>query len=84
MEASNLLSEGLTLMVFGMGFVFVFLTLLVGVTGWMSKLVGRFTPEPVPVVKPQPAPVSPAPAAQDEAQLVAVLTAAVRAYRSRH
>ena len=38
----NLLSEGLNLMIFGMGFVAVFLTLLVFATTGMSKVVGKF------------------------------------------
>lgn len=82
MESSSLMNEGLTLMVFGMGFVFVFLTLLVFVTGLMSRFVERYLPEPVPVA---PAPAAPAPvAAADDGQLVAVISAAIKQYRSRH
>ena len=81
MEATNLMNEGLTLMVFGMGFVFVFLTLLVFITGLMSRLVERFIPEPQPLqVAAAPAPVM----ASDDGQLVAVISAAIRQYRSRH
>ncbi len=85
MESTNLISEGLTLLVFGMGFVFVFLTLLVGATSAMSKVVGKYIPDPAPVFKrpATPAPSAAAPAAQDNAQLVAVLTAAVKAHRAR-
>lgn len=43
----NLLSEGLSLMVLGMGFVFVFLTLLVIATAGMSRLVTRYGPAPL-------------------------------------
>ncbi len=42
--ASDLLVEGAQLMVVGMGTVFVFLTLLVLATGFMSRLVLRFQP----------------------------------------
>ena len=42
--ASDLLVEGVQLMVVGMGTVFVFLTLLVLATGFMSRLVLRFQP----------------------------------------
>ncbi|OUS19241.1 oxaloacetate decarboxylase ['Osedax' symbiont bacterium Rs2_46_30_T18] len=77
----SLISQGLSLMVFGMGFVFVFLTLLVGVTMLMSKLVVKF--EPVAVVPPKKSRrnVAPAVAAKDD-ELVAVITAAVHKYRS--
>jgi len=39
----NLIDQGLTLMIFGMGTVFVFLTILVFATTFMSKIVNRFT-----------------------------------------
>ncbi len=82
----NLLSEGLELMIFGMGFVFVFLTLLVFVTGLMSKLVTKYGPAPVtkPAKKRTPASASAsagAPAANND-ELVAVISAAVHKYRS--
>jgi len=41
---SNLLAEAINLTLFGMGFVFVFLILMVGVTTMMSLLVKRFQP----------------------------------------
>ncbi|WP_028471134.1 OadG family protein [Neptunomonas japonica] len=77
----NLLSEGLTLMVFGMGFVFTFLTLLVGVTTLMSKLVVKYEPAPQPKAAPSRS-VSPAVAQGGSDELVAVITAAVHKYRS--
>jgi oxaloacetate decarboxylase gamma subunit len=40
MEQTELLSEAITLTLFGMGFVFMFLTLLVFVTKTMSTIVG--------------------------------------------
>ncbi|AFI84944.1 OadG family protein [Methylophaga nitratireducenticrescens] len=42
MEESTLMSEGLTLMLTGMGFVFVFLTVLVLVTTLMSWIITRY------------------------------------------
>ena len=39
----SLMNEGLTLMMAGMGTVFVFLTLLVITMSLMSRLVGRFS-----------------------------------------
>ena len=47
MEA-DLLSRGLELMLAGMGVVFVFLTLLVGATTLMSRVVMRFQPANAP------------------------------------
>ena len=41
---NNLLAEAINLTLFGMGFVFVFLTLMVVVTTMMSLLVKRFQP----------------------------------------
>lgn len=52
MSESELLREGLYLMVFGMGFVFMFLIILVYAVKLMSYLVIRFTPEPVVETKP--------------------------------
>ncbi|KAA0874692.1 OadG family protein [Nitrincola tapanii] len=77
----DLIAEGLSLMVFGMGFVIVFLTLLVFVTSLMSRLVMRFEPAPVakPAVTRSPSAAQPA---QNDAELVAVMTAAIRKFRS--
>ncbi|WP_299183683.1 OadG family transporter subunit [uncultured Neptuniibacter sp.] len=77
----NLLSEGLELMVFGMGFVVVFLTLLVFATSGMSKVVDKFFPEAPPQPKAKKAAPA-AVAANNNDELVAVMTAAVHKYRS--
>ena len=77
----NLLSEGLTLLVFGMGFVFVFLTLLVVITTFMSKLVTKYQPAPQPKVNAKRS-SSPVVAQGNKDELVAVITAAVHKYRS--
>ena len=45
---SLLISQGLDLMLFGMGTVFTFLTLLVGITTAMSAMVLRFAKDEVP------------------------------------
>jgi len=81
----NLLSEGLELLVFGMGFVFVFLTLLVISTGFMSKLVNKYLPAPPPSKPQRSRPGAKVQAAGAEAkndELIAVMTAAVHKYRS--
>jgi oxaloacetate decarboxylase gamma subunit len=76
----HLISEGLSLMVYGMGFVFVFLTLLVFATNFMSKMVTKYVPEPVAVPKAKPV-VKAASANNDE--LLAVISAAVHHHRSK-
>ncbi len=40
----TLIDQGLNLMIYGMGTVFVFLTILVFATSLMSKLVNKFAP----------------------------------------
>jgi oxaloacetate decarboxylase gamma subunit len=70
---SDLLLEGLNLAMYGMGTVFVFLTLLVGATTLMSRLL-REAPTVVSSV---------APSAQSDPRLLAAITAAVHQYRNR-
>lgn len=81
MNSTELLMEGVDLMLMGMGAVFVFLTALVGIITLMSKLVGKYFPDAVPVPKPvRRAP--PAPGVVDP-ELIAVIGAAVKQHRSR-
>lgn len=42
----SLIDQGLSLMLYGMGTVFVFLTVLVGATILMSSVANRFASEP--------------------------------------
>ncbi len=76
---SQLMADGLGLMGFGMGTVFVFLIILIFATSFMSTLVAKFLPDP------PPAPVKPtnAPAQGVDPQLLKVLSAAVKEYRAR-
>ncbi len=77
---SELMSDAINLMIVGMGFVFVFLVILVFLTSLMSKMVNKYLPAPAPVAakasKPKNQNASP------DAQLLAVLSAAVSEYRS--
>ncbi len=69
---TSLLQEGLALAGFGMGMVFIFLTLLVVATNFMSWVIQQyFAPEPVPLDVP---------AGTDPRELAAA-AAAVRKYR---
>ncbi len=74
----NLFGQGLELMVFGMGTVFVFLVLLVGATRLLSLLV-----EKLDLVDAAPEPDRAMAPALDQRRLVAVIGAAIQQHR-RH
>ena len=57
MTPSELIGEGINLMFSGMGFVLVFLLILIWAIGVMSKLINRFFPEPQP--EPKTSPIQP-------------------------
>jgi oxaloacetate decarboxylase gamma subunit len=65
-------------MLFGMGTVVVFLTLLVLATSVMSALIQRFAPL-TPVIEPAAAIAG----SVDDPVLLAVITAAIKKHRSR-
>ena len=67
--ANSLINEGLTLMLVGMGTVFVFLTVLVAATTLMSRLTMRFQPGPA--------------AAGDSDEEIAAIAAAIAAHRRK-
>ena len=71
----NLIGQGLELMLFGMGTVVIFLTLLVFITTAMSALVRRFAPADAP-----PLPETDGP--PGDTVLLAVISAAIRKHRS--
>ncbi|MFD2229901.1 OadG family protein [Alkalimarinus sediminis] len=75
----SLMSQAIDLTVVGMGFVFVFLIVLIGATTLMSKIAMKLEP-PAPET-----PVAPAQSASpmNDPRLMAVITAAVEKYRSR-
>ena len=77
------MSQAIDLMVAGMGFVFVFLIILVFATLLMSKLVHRFgPPEPVaPARTPRARPSAPSSVDPDTADAI---KKAIAQYRSRH
>jgi oxaloacetate decarboxylase gamma subunit len=81
MSEPSLVAQGLELMIFGMGVVFVFLTMLVFVTDIMSKLVNKIAP--VQEVAPAPARASAPQQGGVDPQLLKVLSAAVKEHRAR-
>jgi oxaloacetate decarboxylase gamma subunit len=81
MAVTDLLIEGLRLMAIGMGIVFAFLVLLVGVLRLMSLAAMRLAPEPLAAQVPA---AGPAPAAGDDPALTAVIGAAITRYRRDH
>ena len=78
MSDMALLIESLRLLVIGMGIVFAFLALLVGVVRLMSWSVTRLEP-----AQPQPIAVSPPSTPTDQPDdLIAVISAAITRYRA--
>ncbi len=71
----NLILEGLTLMLVGMGTVFIFLSLLVIVVNTCSKTINRFWPETPEIVSP--------PNTNDDATLIAVISSAIQQYKKK-
>lgn len=70
---SDLMAQGVNLTVLGVGTVFLFLTILVGATALMSRLVAILEPEP-------PAPV---PETGEDAGVLAAAVVAVDTYRKQ-
>ncbi|MEH6583741.1 MAG: OadG family protein [Halioglobus sp.] len=78
----DIIDQGLELMLFGMGTVVVFLTLLIFATTGMSWLLGRYFPEAeLPTSNEGPTLAQPVPAA-DQSLLVAIITAAIHQHRN--
>ena len=80
---NDLMSQAVDLMIAGMGFVFVFLIILVFATLLMSKLIGRFAPpEPAtPAKTPRAKPKAPTSVDPDTAEAI---KKAIAQFRSRH
>ncbi len=75
---TDLIQQGVELMLFGMGTVFAFLILLVGAVYLMSLMISRFFPEPVqPELAVQMAPITAV-----EPRIQAVIQAAIDKHRS--
>lgn len=85
MPVSELLMEGLTLMLLGMGIVFTFLAILVFALRGMSRLAGMLEPEGGAAATSAASGAAQAvPATTDNSELIAVISAAVSRYRAKH
>lgn len=79
----SIMHQGVDLMLYGMGSVFVFLTVLVIATTIMSSLIQRFLPD-APATAPAPAAVPSAPTSVTDPKLLAVIKAAVDQHRAKN
>ncbi|OOF55791.1 oxaloacetate decarboxylase subunit gamma [Rodentibacter myodis] len=78
MTGSELMLEGINLMFAGMGFVLLFLFLLIYAVVFSSKLINRYFPEPV---APPPATRNAFPPKDDIERLRPVIVAAIAHHR---
>ena len=83
MTPSALIGEGINLMFSGMGFVLVFLLILIWAIGVMSKLINRFFPEPQPEPKTSPNSTALSAAPTDDFERLRPVIAAAIAHHRR-
>ncbi|MDD2767780.1 MAG: OadG family protein [Methylococcus sp.] len=85
MESSipELMLVGTRLMFIGMTIVFLFLALLVGVIHTASRLVERYSPDEPAALKPAKVMPEPSASGEDEAEIVAAITAAIHRYQNK-
>ncbi len=83
MTPSELIGEGINLMFSGMGFVSVFLLILIWAIGVMSKLINRFFPEPQPEPKTSPNSTALSAAPTDDFERLRPVIAAAIAHHRR-
>lgn len=78
----NLIDQGINLMLFGMGTVFVFLTVLVFATTFMSKVVNRLMPEEIEDAKTIPQAAAANTPVSIRPQVLKAIKLAIKAHRS--
>lgn len=81
MTNAELMQEGVNLMFSGMGFVLVFLLILIFAIGLMSKIINRFFPEPI-IPSPTPPQVQSS-QCDDLERLRPVIVAAIAHHRRK-
>ncbi|MBT5577416.1 MAG: OadG family protein [Porticoccaceae bacterium] len=77
---SSLIAQGVDLLIYGMGTVFTFLTLLVGITSLMSSLVNRIADDEAEAM---PEGSSPIVSASVEPRIARVIQAAIDLHRGK-
>lgn len=81
--SSSIIDQGLNLMLFGMGTVFVFLTILIFATGAMSKIITRYFPEKAVVATPRKKKAAALGATLVEPATLKIIQAAIEQHRIR-
>jgi oxaloacetate decarboxylase gamma subunit len=81
---ATIMAQGVDLMLYGMGSVFVFLTLLVFATRAMSWAVNRFFPEPIRVVAKSSLPLVATANTPVDPKVLLIIQDAVRQHRANH
>ncbi len=82
MTNTELITEGINLMFVGMGFVMLFLFLLILAIQLMSHLINRYFPEPLKIVEPSRSQPPPQPAIPNDLErLRPVIVAAIAHHR---
>ncbi len=77
----TLIDQGISLMIYGMGTVFVFLTILVFATGMMSKLVAKYAPAQIESSAAGGSPQINSAAGQPSPQVLAAIKQAIVQHR---
>lgn len=80
---NDLMTKAVELMVAGMGFVFVFLIILVFATTLMSKVVARFAP-PEPAIPARTSRAKPSVPPSVDADTAEAIKLAITKFRARH
>lgn len=81
--SSSLIDQGFELMLFGMGTVFVFLTILIFATTGMSKIITRYFPEKIVVAAPRKKKTAALGASSVAPATLKIIQAAIEQHRNR-